>query len=45
MLTLPQCPVAVPCLTDVRAKRIGEWTFYKRDERAIRAFHQLCDDL
>jgi DNA-binding transcriptional ArsR family regulator len=24
----------------VRAKRIGQWTFYKRDEAAIRAFKQ-----
>jgi ArsR family transcriptional regulator len=30
----------------VTGKRIGEWTFYKRDERAIRAFQRrLCDDL
>jgi DNA-binding transcriptional ArsR family regulator len=30
----------------VTSRRIGEWTFYKRDERAIRAFHrQLRDDL
>ena len=30
----------------VTAKRIGQWTFYKRDEAAIRAFkRQLDDDL
>jgi DNA-binding transcriptional ArsR family regulator len=30
----------------VTSKRIGQWTFYKRDERAIRAFkRQLRDDL
>lgn len=30
----------------VRSKRIGQWTFYKRDERAITAFkHQLESDL
>lgn len=30
----------------VSAKRIGQWTFYKRDERAIRAFQrQLRGDL
>jgi DNA-binding transcriptional ArsR family regulator len=30
----------------VTAKRIGQWTFYKRDETAIRAFkRQLRDDL
>lgn len=30
----------------VRSKRIGQWTFYKRDESAIRAFkRQLRDDL
>jgi DNA-binding transcriptional ArsR family regulator len=30
----------------VTSKRIGQWTFYKRDERAIRAFHkQLREDL
>jgi ArsR family transcriptional regulator len=30
----------------VTAKRIGQWTFYKRDEAAIRAFkRQLRDDL
>jgi|SRR5579862_2329745 DNA-binding transcriptional ArsR family regulator len=30
----------------VRAKRIGQWTFYKRDEPAIRAFkRQLRDEL
>jgi DNA-binding transcriptional ArsR family regulator len=30
----------------VTPKRIGQWTFYKRDERAIRAFHrQLKEDL
>jgi DNA-binding transcriptional ArsR family regulator len=30
----------------VRSKRIGQWTFYKRDERAIRAFkRQLREDL
>ncbi len=30
----------------VTAKRIGQWTFYKRDEAAIRAFkRQLRDEL
>ena len=30
----------------VRSKRMGQWTFYKRDEAAIRAFkRQLRDDL
>jgi ArsR family transcriptional regulator len=30
----------------VTAKRIGQWTFYKRDEAAIRAFkRQLRNDL
>lgn len=30
----------------VHPKRIGQWTFYKRDEAAIRAFkRQLRDDL
>jgi DNA-binding transcriptional ArsR family regulator len=30
----------------VTSKRIGQWTFYKRDEHAIRAFkRQLGDDL
>ena len=30
----------------VTSKRIGQWTFYKRDERAIRAFQrQLREDL
>lgn len=30
----------------VTSKRIGPWTFYKRDEKAIRAFHrQLKEDL
>ena len=30
----------------VTSKRIGQWTFYKRDEKAIRAFHrQLKEDL
>jgi hypothetical protein len=30
----------------VTAKRIGQWTFYKRDEAAIRAFkRQLRDGL
>src|ERR1700678_3535575 len=30
----------------VTAKRIGQWTFYKRDETAIRAFkRQLRDEL
>ncbi|HEY4829411.1 MAG TPA: helix-turn-helix transcriptional regulator [Solirubrobacteraceae bacterium] len=30
----------------VRAKRIGQWTFYKRDEAAIRAFkRQLREGL
>ncbi len=30
----------------VSSKRIGQWTFYKRDERAIRAFkRQLREDL
>jgi ArsR family transcriptional regulator len=30
----------------VTSKRIGQWTFYKRDEKAIRAFQrQLKEDL
>jgi len=30
----------------VTSKRIGQWTFYKRDEAAIQAFtHQLRDQL
>lgn len=30
----------------VTSKRIGQWTFYRRDERAIRAFkRQLREDL
>jgi ArsR family transcriptional regulator len=30
----------------VRSKRMGQWTFYKRDEAAVRAFkRQLRDDL
>jgi DNA-binding transcriptional ArsR family regulator len=30
----------------VTHKRVGQWTFYKRDERAIRAFkRQLRDEL
>jgi DNA-binding transcriptional ArsR family regulator len=30
----------------VTSKRVGQWTFYKRDETAIRAFkHQLNDEL
>ena len=30
----------------VTSKRVGQWTFYKRDETAIRAFkRQLCDEL
>lgn len=30
----------------VRSKRMGQWTFYKRDEAAIRAFkRQLRDNL
>jgi ArsR family transcriptional regulator len=30
----------------VTSKRVGQWTFYKRDEAAIRAFtHQLGDTL
>jgi DNA-binding transcriptional ArsR family regulator len=30
----------------VTSKRVGQWTFYKRDEAAIRAFkHQLRDEL
>lgn len=30
----------------VTSKRIGQWTFYKRDDKAIRAFHrQLKEDL
>jgi len=30
----------------VTSKRAGQWTFYKRDETAIRAFkHQLSDQL
>jgi len=30
----------------VTSKRVGQWTFYKRDETAIRAFkHQLGDQL
>jgi ArsR family transcriptional regulator len=30
----------------VTSKRIGQWTFYKRDEKAIRAFHrQLQEEL
>src|SRR3954447_1231826 len=28
------------------SRRVGQWTFYKRDEKAIRAFHrQLKEDL
>jgi DNA-binding transcriptional ArsR family regulator len=30
----------------VTSKRVGQWTFYKRDEAAVRAFkHQLNDEL
>jgi DNA-binding transcriptional ArsR family regulator len=30
----------------VTSKRVGQWTFFKRDEAAIRAFkHQLSDEL
>jgi DNA-binding transcriptional ArsR family regulator len=30
----------------VTSKRVGQWTFYKRDEAAIRAFkHQIRDEL
>jgi DNA-binding transcriptional ArsR family regulator len=30
----------------VTSKRVGQWTFFKRDEAAIRAFkHQLGDEL
>jgi DNA-binding transcriptional ArsR family regulator len=30
----------------VTSKRVGQWTFYKRDEAAIRAFkHRLRDEL
>jgi len=30
----------------VTSKRVGQWTFYKRDEAAIRAFkHQILDGL
>jgi DNA-binding transcriptional ArsR family regulator len=30
----------------VTSKRVGQWTFYKRDEPAIRAFkHQIRDEL